>query len=138
MSLRIWLSFDGNLDNKGLDNLNITPVGETTLTYSNGKIGQQGIYYNNNGYLLINNVNLGENVSMAYWLKTANVNSQMVWILNNENNQQINFFSRNDGYCYLNTGDSNKNPFQTDTGVKIQRIIDDQWHHYIIIFNSVS
>jgi len=79
MGLKIWLPLDGNLENKGISNIDVIKSG--SFTYEDGKIGQ-GISFNNNGHLIINDVTIGENLSITCWAKTSAANySQMLWIL---------------------------------------------------------
>lgn len=134
MSLKIWLPLDGSLENKGISDIDVVKSG--SFTYEEGKIGQ-GISFNNNGHLVINDVTIGENLSITCWAKTNAANySQMLWILDTED-YQLNLFLRGTGnYFYLNTGDSDKNPFQNNNGSSISTLTDNVWHHYAVTFNK--
>ena len=74
MALRVWLPLNGSLENKGISDFGITPIG--TVTYdNNGKIGKSfisgGTSQTTNGINIDSNLLsiLGTQCSIAIWVK---------------------------------------------------------------------
>lgn len=72
MSLQVWLPLNGNLQNKGLGNINIT--NNNAIINNNGKIGKCYNVNNNNG-IIANNITLGRIFSISFWIKINTYNS---------------------------------------------------------------
>ena len=78
MSLKVWLPLTGNLENKGLsEGINFT---QSSLTYSDGKIGQCA-YFNNikTNTVTIPNFNGTKQFSIALWIKLPSSSSSTAW-----------------------------------------------------------
>lgn len=67
MSLLVWLPLDGNLDNQGISNVNVTNTNATVNTA--GKIGSCYAFNGSNAKITIANLPNPENISIAMWFK---------------------------------------------------------------------
>ena len=131
MALQIWLPLNGNLDNKGLSNLTITPNGGTAV-YDDGKIGK-GLSCNGSTNFRIPGLTLGKYASICHWGKTS-TNSKMPWVLNCASSSILNLYAS--GVYYLNIGDGSNNPFKDDSGNNISVLLDNKWHHFAVTFDN--
>ena len=133
MSLQVWLPLTKDLRQQGLLNSAATVTG--TTTFAAGKLGQ-ALNCNGSSFWTIPNVTLGSSASIACWCKTT-VSGKMLWVLESDANNKLNFYWSS--IYTLNTGDSNNNPFRTDSGTNINILNDGEWHHFVITFDgSVS
>ena len=130
MSLVVWLPLTKDLRQQGL--LNSTATATGTTTFAAGKLGQ-ALNCNGSSFWTIPNVTLGSSASIACWCKTT-VSDKMLWVLESDANNKLNFYWSS--IYTLNTGDSNKNPFRTDSGANINILNDGEWHHFVITFDG--
>ena len=84
MGLRIWLPLNGNLENKGLDDIVITNNGATID--NNGKIGKCYSFDGTNDYINITNVNypniFAGSFSICFWIYSDTDGSRDVYFGN--------------------------------------------------------
>ena len=132
MSLRVWLPLNGDLRNNGLDDFSITTYG--TTSFVNSKLGK-GLNCNRYSYWVIDNINVGSNMSITFWAKA--MSNGMAWVLGSNDSALLNFWAYNDTY-YLNAGDAYNNPFKDNSNTNVVSFIDGTWHHFAVIFNSTE
>lgn len=75
MGLQIWLSLNGNLNNQGLTDVDIT---SSDITYISGKIGNAANF--SSSYIGINNTPITGDItdfSFAFWMKTSSPSNSM-------------------------------------------------------------
>ena len=132
MSLKIWLPLNGDLRNNGLDDFSITTYG--TTSFVNSKLGK-GLNCNGYSYWIIDNINVGSNMSITFWAKATSTG--MAWVLGSNDSALLNFWTYNNTY-YLNSGDSYQNPFKDNSNTNVVNFIDGTWHHFAVIFNSIE
>ena len=129
MALQVWLPLNGNLENKGLSNITITPTGGSD-SYTDGKIGKcltpSSRYYN------ISPITLGSEASICCWTKTT-TNSKMSWVLESTASNKLNLYEAT--YYSLNTGDGSSNTFQNN-GSNVAVLHDGLWHHFALTFGN--
>lgn len=84
MSLRVWLPLNGNLKNKGLDD--ITVVNNGAIIDNNGKIGKCYSFDGTNDYINITNVNypsiFAGPFSICFWIYSSTDGSRDVYFGN--------------------------------------------------------
>lgn len=125
MSLQIWLPFNGNLDNFGLNTISTTG----TPSYdSNGKIGaclqSQITLSNYTTYLQPSHTN---SISVACWIKSSRCDYIMA----------CNAFelSCSSSWVQFRLGNGNSNTYQALTSIKP---LADTWNHIVGIWNADS
>ena len=89
MSLRIWLPFNGNLDNKGLDDVVVTNNGATVN--NNGKVGKCYSFGTDNSYITVDSTPLKKYIefSFACWVKIISWNTNYATIFAIKNSTSV-------------------------------------------------
>ena len=128
--IKIWLPFNENLKNNGLDSNTIAING--SVSYADAIFGK-GLSCNGSSYLTVSPFTLGTKATIAWWAKT-NDNSAMFWVINAKVYAHLNFWLYNGKY-YLNVGDSLNNPFQNN-GTDVTGYADNAWHHLAVVFDG--
>jgi hypothetical protein len=128
--LKIWLPFNENLKNNGLDSNTIAING--SVSYADAIFGK-GLSCNGSSYLTVSPFTLGTKATFAWWAKT-NDNSAMFWVVNAKVYAHLNFWLHSKKY-YLNVGDSLNNPFQNN-GTDVVGYDDNVWHHLAVVFDG--
>ena len=139
MSLLVWLPLNGDLHNQGLSDVTVNVSGATS--WGDGKFGQ-ALSGNNSTFWTVSALTLGENVSIAQWVKTSDSDA-MFWVLVSDA-YYPNYGSGNQnlwlsaGKYYLNIGDSRNNPFKDKNGNDVTAYQDNKWHHFVVTFDGVD
>lgn len=115
MGLRIWLPLNGNLENKGLDDIVVTNNGATID--NNGKIGKCYSFDGTNDYINITNVNypniFAGSFSICFWIYSDTDGSRDVYFGNYGLSGSSNWFNiekntNNELRFWWNNGSPNK------------------------------
>ena len=131
MSLRIWLPLNGNLDNLGLDQIEVVNNGATVD--SNGKIGQC-YYFNGSSCISLNGIDINNTWSYGCWFKEAA--SSRSWegliILNNTGgDSDIQF-----GFYMYPTGSRLQTTANGQYNSSVSHTFDNKWHHLFATFDG--
>lgn len=141
MSLQVWLPLNGNLQNKGLNNINFTNNSATIDT--SGKIGSC-YYFNGSGYIKEStydwtNFNTSE-FSLCCWYKepspVASGNSQIICIGTNSgwNNIRIGLLRRtSNGYPMFSVSDGSSAVQYNFTANSFDL---DVWNHIVVTYKE--
>lgn len=132
MSLLIWLPFNNKIKNNGLSKASITSLPTVTPSYIAGPVNN-ALSFNGSTYWKSDNITLGTEATIACWSKTS-ANGKMTWVLESDASAILNLFESS--YYTLNTGDSNNNPFKTDSNATIAVLHDNAWHHFAVTFGN--
>lgn len=136
-ALQIRLPFNYNIKNIGLQKNEIVSVPSITPSYIAGPSSDSNaLSFNGSTYWKSQNINLYDDLTICCWSKTS-ANGRMTWVLESDACAYLNLFESS--IYTLNTGDSNNNPFKTDSNANINVIHDNVWHHFSVTFgNSIA
>lgn len=141
MSLRIWLPLNGNLDNKGLDDVVVTNNGATVN--DNGKVGKCYSFSTDNSYITVDSTPLKKYMefSFACWVKIISWNTNYATIFAIKNSTSVSWnnliFSllRNGSNSNLCFNISNGSSY-TSTSCQTGTLSTDTWYHIVCIYKS--
>lgn len=130
MSLRVWLPLNGNLDNQGLENKNITKEG-TGITTVDGKIGKCFQFPNNcASFIHMEGFNL-QTGSWAAWIKVLGEGSAYTQRLMSEGRD-----SYNDGVEFYTSQNGTTLSFKAHKIILSTSIELNKWYHVVGTFGD--
>lgn len=141
MSLRVWLPLNGDLDNKGLDDVVVTNNGATVN--NNGKVGKCYSFGTDNSYITVDSTPLKKYIefSFACWVKIISWNTNYATIFAIKNSTSVSWnnliFSllRNGSNSNLCFNISNGSSY-TSTSCQTGTLSTDTWYHIVCTYKS--
>ena len=136
MSLIAHWKLDGNLkDSSGYGHDLIMSSG--SASYTTGIVTEKG-WTGNGGtaYPYATDISLSTFATISWWEKTSTTGDMSWGIGCSAYSGGMNIFHAS--IYTLNVGDSNDNPFLTDSGDSITVYTDNKWHHLAVTFNGVD
>lgn len=143
MSLQVWLPLNGNLQNKGLADVNVTNNGATIN--NSGKIGKCYSFNGTNNYITIPvNVikNLTKDFSFCFWAKFLSFNTsyQTVFSATASNASWANeiiCFQRNASTNYFLFTVANGSSY-TATTLQTGTLAINTWYHFVCTYQTAG